>query len=274
MVSKGLKVEFLTKKSAEAAYKNVLSDVGCNLPELDNHDQRMVKETLSGSYSKTGHYTGKKGLIDRESDAEGFGGLNITTASRPSNWDTDKDGMPDWWEKAYGTNANSADHNSDLNGDNYTNLEEYLNWMADPHFTMSGKITIDLATYFAGYTNAPVYSVRTVSGGGIKAELEGSQLIVTAIKDNTLNNVSIEVSDADGSKFQRKFYVAVTSDEAALTSIAEITDFTLENMICTILMLDGKVIARGRNLKTLTSNLHSGIYAVRSGKNNAKVIVR
>ena len=68
--------------------------------------------------------------------------------------------------------------------------------------------------------------------------------------------------------------MAVTSDEAALTSIAEITDFTSENTICTVLTLDGKVIAKGRNLIALTSNLPSGIYAVRSGKNNAKVIVR
>lgn len=75
------------------------SDVGCNQPELDNHDTRMVKETLNGTYSKTGHYTHNKGLIDRESDSEGFNGLNIVSASRPANWDTDKDGMPDWWRK-------------------------------------------------------------------------------------------------------------------------------------------------------------------------------
>lgn len=151
-------------ESAEAAYKNVLSDVGCNQPELDNHDTRMVKETLNGTYSKTGHYTHNKGLIDQESDSEGFNGLNIVSASRPANWDTDKDGMPDWWEKAYGTNPSIADNNGDLNGDGYTNLEEYLNWCADPHFTIKGKIVINLANYFAGYTR-PSYRVSYTAKG-------------------------------------------------------------------------------------------------------------
>lgn len=137
-------------------------------PSLDNHDSRMVRETLNGTYSTTGHYTHEKGLIDRESDSEGFGQLNITTASRPSNWDTDKDGMPDWWEKAYGTNPNVADNNGDINGDGYTNLEDYLNWCADPHFTMKGKIEVNLSSYFAGYTR-PSYRVSYTANGAVAA---------------------------------------------------------------------------------------------------------
>jgi hypothetical protein len=114
----------------------VLSDVGCNLPEADNHDQRMVAETLTGTTSTQGFHTHKKGLIDRESDAEGFDGLNIETAARPADWDTDGDGMPDWWETAYGTDPHTPDNNGDLDGNHYTNLEEYLNWMAEPHFSI------------------------------------------------------------------------------------------------------------------------------------------
>ena len=218
---------YATIESAEAAYKNVLSDVGCNLPELDNHDQRMVKETLSGSYSKTGYYTGKKGLIDRESDAEGFGGLNITTASRPSNWDTDKDGMPDWWEKAYGTNANSADHNSDLNGDNYTNLEEYLNWMADPHFTMSGKITIDLATYFAGYTNAR-YQVVACAEGAV-AGINGSTLTVYNGTASALFTVQVKATQ-DGVSLTRTFNFYVDGASAGQQTSGSTATATLPNV--------------------------------------------
>jgi hypothetical protein len=48
------------------------------------------------------------------------------------NWepykDTDMDGMPDAWEKAYGLNPNDpTDANGDLNGDGYTNIEKYIN---------------------------------------------------------------------------------------------------------------------------------------------------
>ena len=39
--------------------------------------------------------------------------------------DTDKDGLPDWWETLYGLNPNVADSHLDFDGDGRTNLEEY-----------------------------------------------------------------------------------------------------------------------------------------------------
>ena len=45
--------------------------------------------------------------------------------------DADNDGMPDFWETGMGLNPNSAsDNNSDLDGDGYTNIEEYINDLA------------------------------------------------------------------------------------------------------------------------------------------------
>jgi pectate lyase len=49
-------------------------------------------------------------------------------ASGTAPTDTDNDGMPDSWETAHGLNPNSsADGNLDLDGDGYTNIEEYIN---------------------------------------------------------------------------------------------------------------------------------------------------
>ena len=40
--------------------------------------------------------------------------------------DSDNDGMPDWWEEKYGLNpGDPSDANQDLDGDGYTNLQEY-----------------------------------------------------------------------------------------------------------------------------------------------------
>ncbi len=48
--------------------------------------------------------------------------------------DSDHDGIPDDWEKSHGLNPNDAsDANQDLNGDGYTNLEKYLNWLVGEH---------------------------------------------------------------------------------------------------------------------------------------------
>ena len=46
--------------------------------------------------------------------------------------DTDKDGMPDDWEKKHKLNPkNAADASLDRDNDGYTNIEEYLNSVVD-----------------------------------------------------------------------------------------------------------------------------------------------
>jgi hypothetical protein len=49
----------------------------------------------------------------------------MATGTPPT--DTDGDGMPDAWESANGTDPAVADNNGDLDGDGYTNIEEYIN---------------------------------------------------------------------------------------------------------------------------------------------------
>ena len=46
--------------------------------------------------------------------------------------DADNDGLPDAWEKQHGLNPNDAsDASKDLNGDGYTNIEDFINGL-DP----------------------------------------------------------------------------------------------------------------------------------------------
>ena len=51
----------------------------------------------------------------------------INQVSRGNPYDTDMDGMPDEWEKANGFDPNVNDSSEDLDGDGYTNIEEFLN---------------------------------------------------------------------------------------------------------------------------------------------------
>lgn len=55
----------------------------------------------------------------------------IPALQRATNYDSDKDGMPDVWEIANGLNPNVADDFEDADGDSYTNLEEFLNLIDD-----------------------------------------------------------------------------------------------------------------------------------------------
>lgn len=153
-------------ESAEAAYYNVLSDVGCTLPFFNDHDKRIVRETATRTTTYKGSKTGKAGLIDREWDAEGY--VTIAAKKRAADWDTDQDGMPDWWEDANGLDKAVADNNLDIDGDGYTALEDYLNWMALPHYELANGDTLQIALhdFFAGYpVDGTEYSVPSPVAG-------------------------------------------------------------------------------------------------------------
>jgi pectate lyase len=100
--------------SAEEAYKAVLAAGGCCLPTRDSADTHLIEEVRTR--------TGK--IINSQEEVGGWPVLK----SKPAPLDTDKDGMPDEWEKAHGLNPNDpADGKSDMDKDGYTALEEYLN---------------------------------------------------------------------------------------------------------------------------------------------------
>jgi hypothetical protein len=164
---------YVTVQSATDAYKSVLSDVGQTQPVLDDHDIRIINETLNGTYKYQGSVTGKPGFPDKESDVGGY--ENYPVVNRASNWDSDKDGLPDFWEKMLGTNPNSpsgdfSDSNADPDKDGYTNLEDYLNWMAETHYFVAytGTQNIDLIAMFKGYSKtSPNYTVSSVVNGTV-----------------------------------------------------------------------------------------------------------
>jgi hypothetical protein len=88
-------------------------------------DQRIIHEIRTGTakYGET-YGGGGKGLIDSQKIVGGWPELR----SRPAPVDSDRDGMPDEWEKRHGLDPNDpADGARDTNGNGYTNLEEYLN---------------------------------------------------------------------------------------------------------------------------------------------------
>ncbi len=222
-----------TIETAEAAYKNVLSDVGCNMPTLDLHDQRMVSETLNGTYTTKGSRSGKKGLIDSEEDdgCEGFDleKLGMTEAVREEGWDTDQDGIPDWFEEMTGTDANAANNNDDRDDDNYTDLEEYLNWVAKPNYILSGDDarTIDLKQYFAGYKQPSL----TTNDKNCQIDSEGNMTFKTSSRG--LYVVSVTATE-DGVQLTRDIHFAVTSNATAVKNIsdkAQENDGTIYNIL-------------------------------------------
>ncbi len=91
----------------------VLTGVGATQPRRDAVDHRIV-----------GNFRHKRGaLINSPEDVGGY--PRITGGEAPR--DSDGDGMPDDWEMRFGLDPrDSRDGNQDLDGDGYTNIEEYL----------------------------------------------------------------------------------------------------------------------------------------------------
>ncbi|YCM42518.1 hypothetical protein V2O64_14500 [Verrucomicrobiaceae bacterium 227] len=117
---------YVKTQSAMEAYENVLADVGCNIPKLDDHDKRVLRETREGSTTYQGSRSGLPGLPDSQEDVGGW--EDYPEIHRPADWDTDRDGMPNHWEIKNGLDPDKADDGSqDPDGDGFTNLENYLN---------------------------------------------------------------------------------------------------------------------------------------------------
>ena len=106
--------------------------------------------------------------------------------------------MPNWWEKAVGSNPETADNNDDNDGDGFTNLEDYLNWMACPHFTVSpSPITIDMKKYFVGYDNQPTFKLVNDGGMVVKDQGNGIYAISANKKTTVLPSLTVTATDAD-----------------------------------------------------------------------------
>lgn len=207
---------YVTTQTAFEAYKNVLSDVGCTMPMPDNHDKRIVRETLTGTYSSKGSVSGLPGLPDHQNDVGGY--ENYPEETRTENFDSDMDGLPDWWEKLFGSSENSApddfsDANADPDIDGYTALEDYLEWMSVPHFFLTPNIsdTIELSGYVAGYSN-PAYNSGPVQGFTLK--FSGSSVIITpTLSQPGITYIDIKATDSQGSTFIRRLGVCIGADK-------------------------------------------------------------
>jgi hypothetical protein len=156
---------------AEKAFQLVLEDAGAVLPGRDTLDARIIHEVRSGTATYGGVWGEGSGIIDSQSEVEGWPELQ----SQPPPQDSDHDGMPDNWEIKNGLNkSNSTDGNKDRNGDGFTNIEEYLNSL----------------TIRKGYINAP--AELTIN------PLSPSQVMLDW-KENIFDEEGFEIERSDNS---------------------------------------------------------------------------
>jgi pectate lyase len=135
-------------QSAALAYETVLASAGATVPKRDAVDERITKSVRTGQVSvkvpadietQLGGVGYSKEAIQRIAELIPLG--IITHPSQVGGYpeyqgtpypDSDQDGLPDEWEKKHGLNSTDAsDASGDLNGDGYTNIEDFINGL-DP----------------------------------------------------------------------------------------------------------------------------------------------
>ncbi len=168
-----------TLLTPEQAYAHVVAHAGASL-HRDSVDAFMISELTS------------LGTVGAQiADESAIGGVGaIAGGIAPT--DTDGDGMPDWWESAAATNPAVADHNGDLNGDGYTNLENYLNALAPagiPAATLDGIADDTGVTSGDGVTSDTTLVLRGTSAPGRTIHLARADL----------GAIGTTVADASGS---------------------------------------------------------------------------
>lgn len=159
----------VTTDSAPNAFLRVLAFGGAWLAR-DEVDQRLIRTVLN----QTGTIVDAVGPSNQPTDyvTNTINGTNyvfvrgwpvLTTTTPPT--DTDNDGIPDYWEIALGWNP-TVKNNNHTNTDGYTDLEWYLNWLAEPHAVSACNqaTEVNLCTLTGTNLNLVFYNLTTTNG--------------------------------------------------------------------------------------------------------------
>ena len=116
MLKKAAEAAPVTMTDAKTAMAQVLAGAGATLPARDVVDARVVSGVRAG--------TGR--IIDSQWEVGGWPEYKSSQAPV----DSDRDGMPDAWERARGLNPKDAADAAGPAAGGYTNVEAYLNGLA------------------------------------------------------------------------------------------------------------------------------------------------
>lgn len=173
----------VTTHSADEAYEKVLAYAGASLYR-DVVDARYMEEANTGTAKYKGSITLSPGIIDKVADVNGYTEANFGKGSRPADFDTDKDGIPDEWEIANGLNPNNASDALTYSLDSkryYTNIEVYANSLVED-IMKSGNANATNAVdeYYPAWKNPTGISQTTLGKGEVASiayySLNGSRL--------------------------------------------------------------------------------------------------
>lgn len=135
----------LTYETADDAFMSVTTKAGASLPRYDEVDSRLLAEAAGTADPQFKGSNNKLGVIDSPDDVKlSYPGTYVVNGVSYNNMprmfvegqdkymrDSDGDGMPDGYEDEVGLDKNNAEDGNAVAANGYTNLENYMNGVAD-----------------------------------------------------------------------------------------------------------------------------------------------
>ena len=127
---------------AKQAYSYVLANAGATLPKRDAVDLRIVEQVKTGkiAHVEDGKLPAKQSYVKRRLAADSYKKGIISDIAQVGGYpeykgtsylDTDKDGIPDAWEKKNGLDPKNPADAAKITKSGYANIEVYLNSLVE-----------------------------------------------------------------------------------------------------------------------------------------------
>ena len=198
--------------SAASAWRYVTSQSGV-LPYDDIDSLVWYQVNTLGTAGSLVKSVGAMGLKTNN----GWGEVIAGTAAK----DSDKDGMPDYFEEAMGYDVNKDDAMT-KEDDGYVRLEKYINWLGAMHTKVpqNGSGDFDLRTITSGFQSVkPTYSVSAAENGTVELLNDGYTARFTPKADfKGLASFKYTVKGNDNTEYTGRVEVLVEKSDAEVLS--------------------------------------------------------
>ncbi|WP_321425929.1 T9SS type A sorting domain-containing protein [uncultured Bacteroides sp.] len=286
--------------SAATAFRIAASTAG-TLP-YDQTDSLIINQVKTIGSGTTGYVVGTtgpdSGLYTSQAqtglDNNGYGLIR----SGNKDLDTDNDGMPDYWEKANGSDVNVNDA-MQIASDGYTLIEHYINWLAEFHAVANSNasLDIDLLKYLGGFSSvSPTFTINECTNGTATIQADGHTVRFNPSSDFTgIANIKFTIAGNDDTSYSSSISVVVTTTNKSTSLIANPIDnisiypnptskllmFTntdggafevYDTLGC--MLLKGQTTQFGAVQQVDVSKLHNGIYILKVQADGKKINFR
>ena len=303
----------VTIESADDAFRSVTTKAGASLPRYDEVDARLLAEAAGTQDPQFGGDLGKKGIIDTPKDitlqshdefsalyegdnADNNEEVDVTWYPRLQGdsydcgaTDTDGDGLPDSYETATGLNPNDGSDGMQLTESGYSNLEVFLNGVADG--------TIDMKQYTRHQADATLTAFNaivakdgsgnytTVQAAVNAAPTDGTPYYIFVKAGEYNEHVAIDKSNVHLTGQSRENTIIwdnkTNNDDGGVDKAATINvtgnDVSFDNLTIRNTRTDKQAVAlysKGDRIRITSCNLDGWQDTYRTGKDGQRHIVR